>query len=313
MQPQTLMLMLFGTYALDQGVSLGAGSVIEVLGRAGVSTHATRSTLSRMVGRDLLERHPVGRKMYFGLTERSTTILRDGRARIWQDGAVNDRWDGTWTLLSFSLPESMQRERHDLRSRLAWAGFGPVQGGLWIAPGDVPAQQIVAELGLAAHARVFRQARADDTTDIAALIADAYDLTEVAARYQDFLDRWDRPDTGDIKETRSRPGSAWSPSGSMRSAVTPGCRSSTCPPTGPRSAPRRCSATSRRPPGNRPGPSPMISSTRYRRQADLDRKAVPCATKPSTRSSSGTTASSPAWPICSAATPRSPTIWPPTR
>ncbi|GAA2655976.1 PaaX family transcriptional regulator [Paractinoplanes durhamensis] len=199
MQPQTLMLMLFGTYALDQGVSLGAGSVIEVLGRAGVSTHATRSTLSRMVGRDLLERHPVGRKMYFGLTERSTTILRDGRARIWQDGAVNDRWDGTWTLLSFSLPESMQRERHDLRSRLAWAGFGPVQGGLWIAPGDVPAQQIVAELGLAAHARVFRQARADDTTDIAALIADAYDLTEVAARYQDFLDRWDRPDTGDIK------------------------------------------------------------------------------------------------------------------
>jgi phenylacetic acid degradation operon negative regulatory protein len=195
MQPQTLMLMLYGTYALDQGVSLSAGSVIEVLGRAGVSTHATRSTLSRMVTRDLLQRRPVGRKMYFGLTERSTAILRDGGARIWQDGAVNDRWDGTWTLLSFSLPESMQRERHDLRSRLAWSGFGPVQGGLWIAPGDAGAQQIVADLGLAAHARVFRQARADDGTDLAALIADAYDLAEVAARYQDFLTRWDRPET----------------------------------------------------------------------------------------------------------------------
>src|SRR3954462_11298911 len=145
MQPQTLMLMLYGTYALDQRVSLGAGSVIEVLGRAGVSAHATRSPLSRMVTRDLLQRRPVGRKMYFGLTERSTAILHDGRARIWQDGAVNDRWDGTWTLLSFSLPESMQRERHDLRSRLAWSGFGPVQGGLWIAPGDVPAQEIVSD------------------------------------------------------------------------------------------------------------------------------------------------------------------------
>ncbi|GAA0579769.1 PaaX family transcriptional regulator C-terminal domain-containing protein [Paractinoplanes ferrugineus] len=192
MQPQTLMLMLFGTYALDRDVSLGAGGLIEVLGRAGVSTHATRSTLSRMAARDLLRRHPVGRKMYFGLTERSTAILHDGRAHIWRDGAVNDRWDGTWTLLSFSLPESMQRERHDLRSRLAWEGFGPVQGGLWIAPGDVEAHRIVAELGLTAHTRVFRRARTDESTDVTAMIADAYDLPELAGRYEAFLDRWEQ-------------------------------------------------------------------------------------------------------------------------
>jgi phenylacetic acid degradation operon negative regulatory protein len=190
MQPQDLMLMLFGTYALDHGVCLGAGGIIEALGRAGVSTHATRSTLSRMVGRDLLHRRPAGRKVYFGLTERSAAILRDGRARIWQDGAVNDRWDGTWTLLSFSLPESMQRERHDLRSRLAWSGFGPVQGGLWIAPGRVEAAAIVASLGLAAHARVFF-ATADPATDIYELIADAYDLPELSERYLGFLSRWE--------------------------------------------------------------------------------------------------------------------------
>src|SRR3954449_3163503 len=190
MQPQDLMLMLFGTYALDQGVSLGAGGIIEALGRAGVSTHATRSTLSRMVGRDLLHRRPVGRKMYFGLTDRSAAILRDGRARIWQDGAVNDRWDGTWTLLSFSLPESMQRERHDLRSRLAWSGFGPVQGGLWIAPGRVDAAGIVASLGLAAHARIFH-ATTESDTNLSGLIEDAYDLSELSDRYAGFLSRWD--------------------------------------------------------------------------------------------------------------------------
>jgi len=180
--------MLFGTYALDQRVCLGAGGIIEALGRAGVSAHATRSTLSRMVGRDLLHRRPAGRKMYFGLTDRSAAILRDGRARIWQDGAVNDRWDGTWTLLSFSLPESMQRERHDLRSRLAWSGFGPVQGGLWIAPGRVDAAGIVASLGLAAHARVFH---ATTDTDIAGLISEVYDLSELSERYAGFLARWE--------------------------------------------------------------------------------------------------------------------------
>jgi phenylacetic acid degradation operon negative regulatory protein len=49
-------------------------------------------------------------------------------------GAVNRHWDGRWTLLSFTLPESWQRQRHELRIRLLWAGFGPLQGGLWIAP-----------------------------------------------------------------------------------------------------------------------------------------------------------------------------------
>jgi phenylacetic acid degradation operon negative regulatory protein len=191
-RPQTLLLMLFGDYLLDRDLCVFSGSAIDVCDRLGVSSHAARSTLTRMAARGLLRRQREGRRMYFRLTERSTALLRDGRDRIWQAGAVNDQWDGAWTLLSFSLPESWQRQRHDLRSQLAWAGFGPLQGGLWIAPGRVPAQEIVAGLGLEAHARVFH-ARADELTDIAALVGDAYDLAELASRYADFLARWDGP------------------------------------------------------------------------------------------------------------------------
>ena len=187
--PQTLLLMLFGDFVLDRDVCVYSGSVIDTLDRLGVSAHATRSTLTRMAGRDLLRRQRHGRRMYFGLTPRSTAILRDGRRRIWETGAVNDQWDGTWTLLCFSLPESWQRQRHDLRSQLSWTGFGPLQGGLWIAPGEVNARDIVTGLGLEAHARVFH-ARADELTDLAAMIGDAYDLEAVAARYRAFLDRW---------------------------------------------------------------------------------------------------------------------------
>ncbi|GAA4953208.1 PaaX family transcriptional regulator C-terminal domain-containing protein [Actinoplanes utahensis] len=184
------MLMLLGDFVLDRDVCVFSGSAIDALGRVGVSEHATRSTLSRMVHRGLLRRQRDGRRMYFGLTARAAGILHDGRRRIWETGAVNDRWDGTWTLLSFSLPESWQRQRHDLRSQLAWAGFGPLQGGLWIAPGRVPAQDIVTGLGLSAHARVFH-ARAAELTDIAAMVGDAYDLAGLAARYQEFLARWE--------------------------------------------------------------------------------------------------------------------------
>ena len=134
--------------------------------------------------------------MYFGLTPRSTAILHDGQARIWKAGAVNDGWDGTWTLLCFSLPESWQRQRHGLRSQLTWAGFGPLQGGLWIAPGPVAVEEIVSGLGLEAHVRVFR-ASADELTNVDQLVRDVYDLDEIAARYEEFLQRWAEPPTED--------------------------------------------------------------------------------------------------------------------
>ena len=65
-----------------------------------------RSTLARMVKRDLLVRHRRGRKVYFGLTPRAAEVLEDGRRRMWETGAVNRDWDGTWTLVGFSLPDS---------------------------------------------------------------------------------------------------------------------------------------------------------------------------------------------------------------
>lgn len=180
------MLTLLGDYLYDRDLCVFSGSVIDILGRLGVSEHATRSTLTRMVNRGLLYRQRDGRRMYFGLTGPAEDVLRDGHARIWRTGAVNEEWDGTWTLLGFSLPESWQRQRHDLRSKLTWAGFGPLQGGLWIAPGHVRVDDIVADL--AAHVRVFRATV--DEADVPQLVADAYPLPSIADGYREFLARW---------------------------------------------------------------------------------------------------------------------------
>ena len=191
-RPQALLLTFFGGYVLGRDLHVATSSVIDVLDRAGVSEHATRSTLSRMARRDLLRRVRRGRQVYVGLTPRSREVLHDGEARMWRTGAVNDRWDGTWTLLSFSLPDSWQRQRHELRSRLLWAGFGPLQGGLWIAPSRVDFAAVGDGLEAAAHVKVF-EARALPPTDVDALVRDAWDLDAVAARYRGFLDRWSDP------------------------------------------------------------------------------------------------------------------------
>jgi phenylacetic acid degradation operon negative regulatory protein len=199
-RPQAILLTFLGGYLLGRGVHVATSSLVDVLLRAGVSEHATRSTVSRMARREQLHRVRRGRQVYVGPTPATREVLRDGDARIWRTDVVNTRWDGSWTLLSFSLPDAWQRERHLLRARLVWAGFGPLQGGLWIAPSEVDVRALGEGLGLDGRLRAF-DARAVAPTDVDALVRDAWDLPALAGRYAAFRDRWadaaGRPDLPD--------------------------------------------------------------------------------------------------------------------
>lgn len=191
-RPQALLLTLFGGHVLGRGVRVSTGSVLEVLARVGVNEHAARSTLSRMAEHGLLRRHRLGRQVYLGLTPRSREILDDGEVRIWRTGVVNDRWDGTWTLLGFTVPESQRRQRHLLRSRLLWAGFGSLQGGLWIAPAPVDVSGLLDDIEAAEHVKVF-QARAVAPTDVDDLVDGAWEVEGLAKTYRRFIERWSPP------------------------------------------------------------------------------------------------------------------------
>jgi phenylacetic acid degradation operon negative regulatory protein len=188
-RPQTLLLTLLGSTALDRDIAIFSGSFVTVMDRLGVSEHATRSTLTRMVTRGLLVRHRRARKVYFGLTPHAANVLREGEDRMWNRGAVNRDTSGRWTLLGFSLPESRRDERHLLRSRLRWAGFGMLRNGLWIAPGAVDVTPLVSEPHLRDHVLAFR-AEPAEPVDIDRMVRDAYDLPTIAARHHDFLRRW---------------------------------------------------------------------------------------------------------------------------
>lgn len=204
-RPQSLMLSFFGIHVLGTGTALSSASVIDAFARVDVGEDAVRSTLTRMVGRGLLERHRRGRRMYFSLTPRAAEVLADGEERIHRRGAVNRGWDGTWTLVGFSLPESWRSERHDLRSRLVWAGFGPLQNGLWVAPGRVDVAPIAAELGLGDRIRAFH-GEAAAPTEAGPLLRTAFDVDAIAEGYRSFLARWG--DGPGPTEVRDAPGSA---------------------------------------------------------------------------------------------------------
>jgi phenylacetic acid degradation operon negative regulatory protein len=190
LKPESLLLTLFGAHLLGRPVLLASTSILDVMERVGVSPHATRSALTRMVKRGRLVSERRGRPVYYGLTPASVAALNDGYLRIWRTGAVNRLWDGRWTLLSFTLPESWQRQRHDLRTRLTLAGFGPLQGGLWIAPSVVDLDKILYGLEAAQHVRPFL-AQPLNGLDVEEMVRDVWDLPHLAQKYETFLERWD--------------------------------------------------------------------------------------------------------------------------
>jgi phenylacetic acid degradation operon negative regulatory protein len=199
LRPQSVVFALLAEHVLDRDLAVFSGSLVEVLGRVGITEHATRSTLSRMGRRGLLERERRGRKIYFRMSARCIAILEDGRRRIWETGAVNTSSEGNWTLLTFSLPEAWRRKRYDLRSRLTWAGFGPLQNGVWLAPTEIDVRPIVKELELDGHVRAFHLHTAPPT-DPASVIRETFDLDAVAKRYRGFIDSFEHLEAGDVTD-----------------------------------------------------------------------------------------------------------------
>lgn len=176
-----------------RGLVVGTATFIDVLGRAGVGESATRATLGRAVTRGLLHRQRHGRRAYYAITPQTRRVLAEGAQRLHHVPAVRQDWDGSWTLLAYSLPEARRDDRHQLRRRLSWEGFGPLRDGLWLAPGRVDVDGLVVELGVRDDVHAFAS-EAIAPTDPAALVASTWDLDGIAARYRRFLDRWDVAD-----------------------------------------------------------------------------------------------------------------------
>jgi phenylacetic acid degradation operon negative regulatory protein len=95
----------------------------------------------------------------------------------------------------------MRDLRHKLRTRLSWAGFGSPTPGVWITPhadAEADAKLILDELDLSGQAMSFLAnygalGREHD------MVASAWQLTEVAERYDAFIAEFAAlsPDTPD--------------------------------------------------------------------------------------------------------------------
>ena len=186
-QPQSLFFALAGVHMLDDPRPLSGASIVFVMGKLGVGESASRSVLQRMTAKKFIVRHKEGRKTFYTLSDRGRGILREGQEKIFA-GWQPQNWDGRWTFVRIQVPESKRTLRHQMVSRLSWAGFGQVDGGPWVAPGQHDVAAILgSEQSEISPIVVYGRPQLPTTDE---MLVGAFDLEALAADYEAFGEKW---------------------------------------------------------------------------------------------------------------------------
>jgi phenylacetic acid degradation operon negative regulatory protein len=186
---RSLLLTILGEYVLRRDEPVWTATLVEVLDSLGVEEKSARQALARTAADGWLTSERVGRSVRWSVTPPGRRLLTEGAERIYAFGAGETAWDGVWLVVYVSVPEAKRRLRHQLRTRLSWAGFGSPGPGMWIAPSaarEAEAQAVIDGLGLAGGATSFA-ARFAGIGSERAMVERAWDLHAVAERYRAFI------------------------------------------------------------------------------------------------------------------------------
>jgi phenylacetic acid degradation operon negative regulatory protein len=193
---------LLGDYWHAGAPPLPSGGLVAVLAEFDIAPANARATLSRLTQRGMLERAKDGRRTSYQPTEHAWHILQRGARRIFA-ATEEDAWDGTWTLIAFTLPLDDAEQRRLLRARLRWLTFWPLYDATWVTPHDrVDAvREQLSELGIS-DAVVLRSRDVELLPGGKARLEAAWRIDELAAGYHAYLERYrdlaKRAATGDV-------------------------------------------------------------------------------------------------------------------
>lgn len=187
LRPQSLFFALVGEHLLESARSLSGASIVFVMKELGVGETAARSVLQRMTAKGFVARHKQGRKTFYTLTEIGSRILGEGGRKMFT-GRNSDDWDGSWTMVRVQVPESRRSLRQKIWTQLSWAGFGQIDGGTWVAPGERELTSVPDAERLEVSPIVI-SGRPQPPTDNDVLV-EAFELAALSKEYSAFGDRW---------------------------------------------------------------------------------------------------------------------------
>jgi phenylacetic acid degradation operon negative regulatory protein len=183
---------VLGEYVLCSAGGVWQETLVDALVSLGYSQTAARQALARSTRDGWLINERRGRRAHMTLGDRTAELLRTGAERIYSFGRPWI-WDGRWLLVVLRVPEERRSVRHQLSSRLAWAGLGSLGGGLWITPHVERQSELASAINdePAAGARSF-VAELGTMGEPQQLVGDAWDLDQVRKQYAAFIEDFSR-------------------------------------------------------------------------------------------------------------------------
>jgi phenylacetic acid degradation operon negative regulatory protein len=184
---RSLLLTVLGEFVLPGQAPVWTAALIGALAEVDVEEKAARQALARTAGEGLIAAERDGRRVRWRLTPAGHALLSQGAERIYGFGRGIADWDGRWLVVAVSVPETHRRLRHQLRTRLTWAGLGSPLPGLWVSPDAGKEKEVaaaVADLGVQAFSFTGPFGEVGDEQRV---VRAAWALEDVEAAYSAFV------------------------------------------------------------------------------------------------------------------------------
>lgn len=175
---------LMGDYWFHSRGHIPSAALVRLLAEFGVRPDATRAALSRLARAGRLEGVRQGRNTAYRLAPALAEAAEAQGRRLMRFGAEPVGWDGSWTVVAFSVPEPEAHLRPQLRKRLRALGLGALFDGLWITP-HAPLEALdrcLGDLGIVGAA-VLRATEVPRPAGVR--LVDAWDLAGLRDRYDE--------------------------------------------------------------------------------------------------------------------------------
>jgi phenylacetic acid degradation operon negative regulatory protein len=182
---------LYGDYAYPSARDIWLGALVDIGAALGISEVAVRSAVARLAREGWIRARRTGNRAHYALSNAGRRLIEEGRQRIYRPR--RGRWNGTWCILTYSIPEERRAVRDRIRKQLAWLGFGAMGGGAYVSPRNVTAAAgaLIEEHGLRRFARVFAGRTTGSNSD-AELATQCWDLPAIARRYRAFVAHYEQ-------------------------------------------------------------------------------------------------------------------------
>ncbi|GGY62495.1 phenylacetic acid degradation operon negative regulatory protein PaaX [Pseudoduganella albidiflava] len=188
---KSLVMTVFGDAIVPHGGLAWLGSLIDLLAPFGVNDRLLRTSVFRLAQEGWLVSQRDGRRSHYTITPAAAQRFARAFRRVY--AAPHVHWHGSWTFV-LGTNGLNTAERAALRKELLWEGYSVVAPGIAGHPaGDAEAlDDLLGRLDMRGKVYVVQAAQLPGVQgkSLADLVAEGWDLRQVAAGYQRFIDRF---------------------------------------------------------------------------------------------------------------------------